>query len=190
MEIEFIVCIYAAILIARIYACHRINPKREVNTVILVLYTAFVIAAAFFPVSFTLYVATNFVPSNINWQPFTQILYKFEQLSDGILPMNQRIGNLALYLLGNLFILFPIGFLAPQISKKMRRPVLFFSVNLVFSIVIEAVQFFESSFGIVADKGANFDDMILKVFGAALGYGLLLHLKKRLGIKETSKVKS
>lgn len=190
MEIEFIVCIYAAILIARIYACHRINQKREVNIIVLALYTAFVISVAFFPISFTLYVPPAFLPSNVNWQPFVQIIYKFEQLSGGILPMNQRIGNLALYLLGNFFILFPIGFIAPQVSKKLRRPILFFAVMLLVSIIIEVLQFLESSVGIVSDKGANFDDMMLKLIGAVLGYGLLIYLKKRLGVKETAKAKA
>lgn len=187
MEIEFIVCIYAAILIARIYACHRISPKREANIIVLTLYSAFVISAAFFPISFSMYGPVNFIAANINWQPFTQIIYKFEQLSGGILPMNQRIADLTLYLLGNLFILFPIGFLAPQISKKMRRPVLFFSLMLFISVIIEVLQFIESSFGITATKGANFDDMMLKLIGALLGCGLLLHLKKRLGVKVTAK---
>ena len=84
---------------------------------------------------------------------------------------NGGIGEFFRLFLGNIGWFVPFGFLLPILSKR-KSFIFTIAIGLVFSLFIETTQF-------IFYKGvAELDDLILNVFGAAVGY-LLYKMAQR-----------
>lgn len=72
----------------------------------------------------------------------------------------------ALNLLGNVFVFLPFGFLVPSMwpSHDKKHPVALFFLTLLFSVMVEILQF------VTGVGAADVDDVILNTIGGCLGY--------------------
>jgi glycopeptide antibiotics resistance protein len=78
-------------------------------------------------------------------------------------------------LVGNLLLLLPFGLLGPVALPVMDGWIRVFLVALGLSLAIEAAQLF------IPNRMADVDDVLLNVFGALIGYGILSVLRLGAG---------
>jgi len=71
-------------------------------------------------------------------------------------------------LLGNLFLLFPMGIFLPLIAYRLREIKILFLAALAIATFIEIVQYISQFFG--SYRVADIDDVILNTLGACLGF--------------------
>ena len=92
----------------------------------------------------------------LNLSLFTNLIRVFRKVG---------VGEFLRLFLGNIVWFVPFGFLLPILSK--RKSLIFTTaIGLVFSFIIETIQF-------IFYKGvAELDDLILNVLGTAIGYAL------------------
>ena len=105
----------------------------------------------------------------LNLVPFVELFRVFRDAG---------IGRFVWLFLGNLGWFFPFGFLLPAMMKKDPGAAKVIGLGLLFSLIIETVQYFTRR-GV-----AELDDLMLNTLGAALGY-LAFRLVVRLR-RETS----
>lgn len=86
-------------------------------------------------------------------------------------------GHASMNLLGNVLLLFPMGFYLPFFAEKMRKAKVFLPVVALLIIAIEGAQLltFTGSFDV--------DDFLLNFLGAWLGYLVFVHTPIRAVFK-------
>ena len=76
---------------------------------------------------------------------------------------------------GNIVLFLPLGFLLPMVAKKTNSfPAVFF-IALLYSGLIEFIQYIERSFG--AYRSVDIDDVILNTLGGGAGFLIYQLLK-------------
>ena len=97
--------------------------------------------------------------NSVNLVPFKTIMEYIEALVDGSIR-----GHAIRNLLGNLFLLFPMGFYVPFFVKKMRKIGRYCMMIAIMVMVIEIVQ--------IATKSGSLDidDFILNFTGGLVGF--------------------
>lgn len=179
-------CLYIALTVAKIYCRGKVLLRRELNIIVLIIYSVFIAAVSFFPLYFYIVYSGSpeFHMSNVNLIPLSTFIYNIENLAGNTPKGTNALQGFITFFFGNLFLLFPMGLLLPQISKKCSHLSYFFFLMFDISLIKEIIQFFETSYGYAPGKGANTDDLILNVIGAVLGFLLLRFLKKRFNFSE------
>lgn len=119
----------------------------------------------------------NIVDSgNINLVPFRTISELLTTNNHAIITHSDWQYLRFVYLLGNLFLLAPFGFLLPILWKNYNfKHTILFAMAIV--ITIEFTQYF-------IGRNSDIDDLILNTLGAMSGYGLYkvyCWLSKRMG---------
>lgn len=105
--------------------------------------------------------ANNFLVNN--FIPFHSI-YEIISTSPFFVILKQIGGNIILGM--------PLGFFLPLIWKKSKSLMKALSVGILFSVGIEAIQFFISLLLGYTYKITDVDDVLLNAFGCILGYVL------------------
>ncbi len=106
-----------------------------------------------------------------NLVPFASI-----QETIALLPPQAALLQLA----GNLFLLLPLGYLAPIMWPRIRNPRQALTLLLVVSLSIEATQRVMSLLLGSSYKSLDVDDVILNLAGGCLGYALYVLIAARL----------
>lgn len=149
----------------------RINWLRLVLTTVLyvdvfyILWNTVSLEILFHPLTFV---------GNINLVPFISI-YKMVKA----IIQSENIWSI-INLFGNIFLFTPLGLLAALLYPKMRRFWKTLLLGFAFSLLIETWQLF-------LPRSFDVDDLILNIFGTAIGY-LLFMLVRRLLPKLTLKI--
>ncbi len=167
--------LYTAVwVLIRIIVClikKRIDWKRELMLLLMYVNLAVIIRFSFFPMeladgkiqSLILDAATVF-PFRINYIPFTH-LFEYNSRHDTLLNL---IGNVTMYI--------PSGIILPVIYKKLDRFWKVFAAGALISICVEICQL---PFSV---RSTDINDLILNVFGVAIGY--LLYSTVKIIIKK------
>ncbi len=103
------------------------------------------------------------VQGNLNLIPF-HTMRLFGNLLTDHRPHLVRIAVINLF--GNVLIFIPLGFLLPKVFPKLRS---LFRTLLVTALIITAVELIQL-FTLVGS--CDVDDLVLNLFGSALGYAL------------------
>lgn len=123
---------------------------------LLILYLGMVVAVTLFPV------AVGFGQGEVSFNivPGRSLL--------GIVDVGP--GQITRQIFGNVAMFIPLGLLAPALWPRVRslKGIVAFAVGT--SMVIEAVQFAQSSLGFARWRAVDVDDVLLNVAGAAIGY--------------------
>ncbi|MCR4648737.1 MAG: VanZ family protein [Lachnospiraceae bacterium] len=81
-------------------------------------------------------------------------------------------------LTGNLILLFPLGFIFPELFSKLKNFFLYILACTGLLAVIEFVQ-------LLTRRGSfDIDDFILNILGAVIGFVLFFFIKKALAVNE------
>lgn len=116
------------------------------------------------------YFTGNFNQST-NLIPFRSIL---QALADAL--SSERAGDYirgaAVFIPGNILLFLPLGILLPIAAPKHRTLTYVIVFSLTFAVLLEIVQFF-------IGKAVDIDDVILRVSGSAIGYGLYALVRSR-----------
>jgi glycopeptide antibiotics resistance protein len=151
------------------------NVKREIGRLSFLLLAIYVLIVLYFVLfSDRLGRTDTYETYRYNLNLFNEI-HRFIRYRDQVSP-----GAFILNLLGNLFVLFPFGFLIPLWRMKKTGVVRIALYAFLFSLGIEILQ-------LVTKVGVfDVDDLLLNILGAILGYNtystlyfLFYHLKKR-----------
>lgn len=97
-----------------------------------------------------------------NVVPFRSIIFDIQR--GGLLLLLNVIGNIIAFM--------PVGLLVPQLSARRRGWLTVALSALVLSGSIEVLQ------GTLTRRVSDIDDVLLNVFGALLGYGLFLVIRR------------
>lgn len=97
-----------------------------------------------------------------NVVPFRSIIFDIQR--GGLLLLLNVIGNIIAFM--------PVGLLVPQLSARRRGWLAVALSALVLSGSIEGLQ------GTLTRRVSDIDDVLLNVFGALLGYGLFLVIRR------------
>lgn len=97
-----------------------------------------------------------------NVVPFRSIIFDIQR--GGLLLLLNVIGNIIAFM--------PVGLLVPQLSARRRGWLAVALSALVLSGSIEVLQ------GTLTRRVSDIDDVLLNVFGALLGYGLFLVIRR------------
>lgn len=108
----------------------------------------------------------NYIHNSLNLVPFKTIILYIKSLFSMTLNTNILIYNL----LGNFICLMPLSFFLTLIFKKNRKASSFLFIALIFTILIELLQFLTLS------GSCDIDDIILNVLGAFIMFKIL-HIK-------------
>ena len=73
-------------------------------------------------------------------------------------------------ILGNILLLVPLGFIIPLMQKKFTNIKSIFISSLIFSLIIESMQFIISIILGYNYKVVDIDDIILNIMGGIIGY--------------------
>lgn len=92
---------------------------------------------------------------DVNLIPFKSIIYPIKPL--------------LYYLVGNLFLLIPIGFFTPIMYEKYIKIKNYIFFNIIFSIVLELFKVIEYSLNF-AYGSLDINDIILNIIGISIGY--------------------
>lgn len=96
---------------------------------------------------------------NINLIPFKTIIQYISLLKNEVFRTH-AIVNLA----GNILVFVPLGYLLPRLWKAFR---LFFATVLTVAMLVILVEFLQYITGL---GSCDIDDLILNIFGTAIGY--------------------
>ena len=120
------------------------------------------------------FININSFALNSNIIPFRTIL----SYVSVILNTNMNNGIAIRNLIGNLFLLFPLGFYLPFFIRKMGNVKIYILSVSVLIIVIEVMQF-------ITGRGIlDIDDFILNFAGAMIGFVIFFVFKKMLTKRE------
>lgn len=180
MNLITIPYIYIAAILTVIWAVYRFislrknkekNILREVAINLFYMYFLIVIKFKICPMG---WIEINFRNSfYINYIPFVGTVNMINQNHMGI-------GNTLFNILGNIFILVPLGFFIPLLFQEKNKFVKVTLYGMFTSLVIELIQLF--NFSSVTD----IDDVIFNTLGAMLGYlifNLFYHIVKNTKLK-------
>lgn len=105
----------------------------------------------------------DYIERNVQMIPFRSIQELSRVIVDDTFSVNARVLS-AINIIGNIFIMMPLGLLLPNVSERMKRPLyfLFFTIGCV--LCIELLQLF----GTVGTF--DIDDIILNIVGALIGF--------------------
>lgn len=143
--------------------------KRKKLVVKIVLFVIYIVV-----MSYLLFAAESLGRTSgyagVNLVPFSEITRYLTHIS--------AIGfiHVGINILGNIIVFIPFGYALPSLfGAGKRRPILYVLISMVFSIMIELLQF-------VSNTGCcDVDDVILNTFGGLCGYLVyaFLHRKGR-----------
>jgi glycopeptide antibiotics resistance protein len=153
-----------------------ISFMREFLYFISFLYIIALAAITIVPLSFAIHKTPS--ADDINLVPFKTILRTIRHSMAG-----QRFSPAMLFenTAGNIVLFLPLGFLLPLVWKKINSFTSIFFIALLYSALIEFLQYIERSFG--AYRSVDIDDVILNTLGALLGWYFLCLLRWIFGIK-------
>lgn len=114
----------------------------------------------------------DYIERNIQLVPLQSLQELVKIIFDNTFSINARVLS-AINVIGNIFIMTPLGFLLPCASKKMERTrcFLFFMIGSI--LLIEIIQVF----GTVGSF--DIDDIILNLVGSVLGLCVFKHMNGR-----------
>ncbi|MFJ7309748.1 VanZ family protein [Peribacillus frigoritolerans] len=113
-----------------------------------------------------------------------KIIYSFKDIPFyiNLIPFKTILGNVTLYqIIGNLFLLLPLGIYLPLINSKYKIIKSGILIGFVTTLFIEVTQLIVSmTHALYSDypytRGADIDDLILNMSGYILGYLISLLL--------------
>lgn len=152
----------------------QLGKKTEIIilTIGFIIYTIQAISMMFFPIFFDSPKSNYRIFESINIIPFKPVIKFIQANASKKIIFKLTLGNVAL--------LFPLGFLLPIISKKSDN--FFFILKLGFFIII-LIGIFKLSINNITRTNnymCNIDSLILNPIGLVLGYFLQECLKKFL----------
>lgn len=112
--------------------------------------------------------------AGFNLIPFHSLSIQIQSLRLG--PAGEIIFELE-NLIGNLFLLFPLGIFLPLTDGRFQKTKTFFLTALTIAGSIELIQFISQYFG--SFRVADIDDVILNTAGACLGFWIFWFVKTR-----------
>lgn len=175
MGLSPVICVFAAIWIIKSSSGIDIFPKAELIRLAFSIYIIVIISLSFFPVFYDTSIHDpKYMPQSFNLIPFHTIVGVFSVFSAKEFSFYYKISIFCYNIASNLFLFIPLGFLLPALNKifiKKSAAVIF---SILFSTVIEIVQYAEAAFGLASDVGADIDDVILNLFGTLLGLSMWL----------------
>lgn len=175
-----IVCLNAALYIAKSSGGIKISMKHEINKWIFSVYLLIIAALTLFPVQYTVTTYDPvFTPSRVNLVPFSAISKTFGVLDVAEFSFFFKVKAIAQNIGGGLILLMPFGFLLPQLRKKFHSPAICFALALAVSCAIETIRYVENSFGLAFNRTADIDDVILNAAGALIGFYCWRALRKK-----------
>lgn len=182
LALSLCLCLYIALTVAKKYCYIKLSLKKESKIIITIFYFIFVATVSFFPfsINYSPTMGAAFIPSNINYLPFSAFIYNIENLLLPFPSFPVRLLTFLEFFPGNILLFIPIGFMLPQLSKKFDN---FTASILLFFIIAaskELIQFFESSYGAVFNRSANTDDLILNLIGGICGFFIFKRLQEKL----------
>lgn len=113
----------------------------------------------------TLLNARTGLTDGVNWIPSVMVRHYIESMTSG------RFYDGALFLFGNIAMFMPLGFFPALLFRGLRFQKTT-CIAVGYSLSVEFLQFF-------LGRHCDIDDILLNIFGAFLGYWLLLWLEKR-----------
>lgn len=153
-----------------------ISFMREFLYFIFFLYIIALAAITIVPLSFAIHKTPS--PDDINLIPFKTIIRTIRHSMHG-----QRFRPSMLFenTAGNIVLFLPLGFLLPLVAKKINSVTAIFFIALLYSSLIEFIQYIERSFG--AYRSVDIDDVILNTLGALVGWYFLRLVRWIFGVK-------
>lgn len=175
MGLSPIICVLAVIWIIKSSSGISILPKAELIKLAFMTYILVICSLSFFPVTYdTSLDAPQYTPQSINLIPFHTIVGVGSVFFAKELSFYYKISIFGYNVASNLFLFIPIGFLLPSFNKIFTKKSFTVIFSIVFSCIIEIVQYTEASFGLSSDIGADIDDVILNLLGTLIGLALWL----------------
>lgn len=123
--------------------------------------------------------------SGVNLQPFRSVETLIQKMiySSEYLNWYQNLGIEIDFIIGNILLFVPFGFLIPSVFKKIDKYYKLFCVSLASVLLIEIMQ-------VVLNVGSfDADDIIYNVLGSILGYGIYL-LYLSIFIKKEKRIRT
>lgn len=143
----------------------NISPQREILFNLFIFYCISVLTLTF-PIDFQgLSGGNHFL--HINIIPFMDIIRDFQQ--NTFFSLGFRLKILFRNIIGNLFLLLPLGLFLPILWTMFRdlRKTVFMGLGV--SVAIELLQFISSYLGL-GIRSTDIDDLILNTLGIVIGY--------------------
>lgn len=136
------------------------SPSRELFLVLFFLYILVVIALTVAPMAASINsrATYNLIP----------LVNMFSWLPLGSVSTAEWIRFYLENILGNLFLLMPLGIFLPTLYNRFRRFQTVFLIAFLTTVLIESIQFISQYFGGV--RTADVDDVILNTLGACGGF--------------------
>lgn len=181
------ICLYAALLAAKTSAGMKISVRREVIKLIFIVYMLCVLSVTLFPVKYDVsLLGPVWSTARINIVPFLTIVQTFEVFGIERFSVFFKLKTVLLDIGGKLLLLFPLGFILPQMNKRFHKTAPCFFIILMVSCGIELIQFIEASFGLLTGHSPNIDDVLLNVSGGLCGFNFWLSMRIKF-YEDTSK---
>ena len=137
----------------------RVNFGREIMVNACFFYLLFVFHLTFFPMNIVLY---SYGPYKANFVPLVKTIHMIRYINR-LVVVN---------ILGNLFLLAPLGVFLPVLAPKFRRWGAILVAGFVVTLTIEIFQYF------LAVRVFDIDDLILNTLGVSIGFLLYRLLAK------------
>ncbi|CDZ24488.1 hypothetical protein CCDG5_1374 [[Clostridium] cellulosi] len=170
MGLSPVICIFLAIWIIKSSSGISILPKAELIKFAFIAYIMVICSLSFFPVAYdTSLDAPQYTPQNFNLVPFHTIVGVCSVFFAKEFSFYYKVSIFGYNIASNLFLFIPLGFLLPSVNKKFIKKSLTAIFSILFSCIIEAIQYAETSFGLAPGVGADIDDVILNLLGTLLG---------------------
>lgn len=145
----------------------RFLVHREIFINILAVYFVSLIGITLFPISINWDgVTPKFYPM-VNLIPLVDIINYFPQTH---FSLAFKIKFLSKNLVGNLFLLVPIGILMPILWTRMRNFWKTVIIGASISLIIELLQYVLAYLGFGWGRATDIDDLILNTLGVMIGY--------------------
>ncbi len=145
----------------------RFPVYREIFINILAVYLVSLIGITLFPISINWDGVTPKFHPMVNLIPLVDIINYFPQTH---FSLAFKIKFLAKNLVGNLFLLVPIGILMPILWTRMRNFWKTVIIGASISLIIELLQYVLAYLGFGWGRATDIDDLILNTLGVMIGY--------------------
>ncbi len=158
----FLIALYIPFFIRRIK--RHDTAVQCIASLLFCAYLISIIGIVFFPIMFEVAIPTFTFKSAINIIPFKTILE---------IQRNLSFSTFSKQVFGNVILFIPFGFFIPLVNEKAQKISYIITISFLASLGIELVQLVIDIITQHLNRIVDIDDIILNVFGAIIGFGLL-----------------
>jgi glycopeptide antibiotics resistance protein len=171
MGLSVFIFLYAALLVVKGSAGVKTDLRRLIIKLIFVCSILCAFSVSLFPVYYdTSRYGLKWIPSQFNFIPLLTIVQTFQVFGIQSFSISFKLGRVMNNIGISFILLFPFGFVLPQVNKLFHKVSNCALAALAVSSVIELIKYIEQSLDLLEGRAANIDNILLNVLGAIFGF--------------------